>query len=96
MGKFIRISLHTPKNIQEGSAEIICKDIDILSHPKEGRESKQGVRCHFTIRALKKSLLSYYIISLNNLSYASSPSTTPQRTQKLPKEGVKNKTPYFT
>ena len=22
-----------PKNIQEGSAEIICKDIDILSHP---------------------------------------------------------------
>ena len=31
--KFIRISSHTPKNIQEGSAEIICKDIDILSHP---------------------------------------------------------------
>ena len=31
--KFIRISSHTPKNIQEGSAEIICEDIDILSHP---------------------------------------------------------------
>ena len=33
--KFIRISSHTPKNIQEGSAEIICEDIDILSHPNE-------------------------------------------------------------
>ena len=31
--KFIRISSHTPKNIQEGSAEIIYEDIDILSHP---------------------------------------------------------------
>ena len=30
--KFIRTS-QTPKNIQEGSAEIICEDIDILSHP---------------------------------------------------------------
>ena len=25
--------MDTPKNIQEGSAKIICKDIDILSHP---------------------------------------------------------------
>ena len=32
--KSIRISSHTPKNIQEGSAEIICEDIDILSNPK--------------------------------------------------------------
>ena len=31
--RFNRISSHTPKNIQEGSAEIICEDIDILSHP---------------------------------------------------------------
>ena len=31
--KFIRISSHTPKNILEGIAEIICEDIDILSHP---------------------------------------------------------------
>ena len=31
--KSIRISSHTPKNIQEGSAEIICEDIDILSNP---------------------------------------------------------------
>ena len=31
--KFIRISSCTYKNIQEGSAEIICEDIDILSHP---------------------------------------------------------------
>ena len=31
--KFIRISSHTPKNIQEGIADIICEDIDILSHP---------------------------------------------------------------
>ena len=29
----IRISSYTPKNIQEGIAEIICEDIDILSHP---------------------------------------------------------------
>ena len=33
--KFIRIPSHNPKNIQEGSAEIICEDIDILSHPKD-------------------------------------------------------------
>ena len=33
--KSIRISSHTPKNIQEGSAEIICEDIDILSNPNE-------------------------------------------------------------
>ena len=32
--KFNRISSHTPKNIQEGIADIICEDIDILSHPK--------------------------------------------------------------
>ena len=32
--KFIRISSPTPKNIQEGSAEIICEDIEILSHPQ--------------------------------------------------------------
>ena len=32
--EFIRISSHTPKNILEGIAEIICEDIDILSHPK--------------------------------------------------------------
>ena len=32
--KFFRISSHTPKKDQEGSAEIICKDIDILSHPR--------------------------------------------------------------
>ena len=31
--KFIRISSHTPKKIQEGSAEIICEDIDTLSPP---------------------------------------------------------------
>ena len=31
--KFIRISSHTPKNIQEGIAAIICEDINILSHP---------------------------------------------------------------
>ena len=31
--KFIGITSHTPKNIQEGSAEIICEDINILSHP---------------------------------------------------------------
>ena len=31
--KFIRISSHTPKNIQEVIAEIIFQDIDILSHP---------------------------------------------------------------
>ena len=31
--KFIRISSHTPKNIQEGSAEIISEGIDILSNP---------------------------------------------------------------
>ena len=31
--KFIKISSHTPKNIQEGIADIICEDIDILSHP---------------------------------------------------------------
>ena len=31
--KFIRISSHTPKIIQDGSAENICKDIDILSNP---------------------------------------------------------------
>ena len=31
--KSIRISSHTHKNIQEGSAEIICEDIDILSNP---------------------------------------------------------------
>ena len=31
--KFIRISSHTPKNIQEGNVEIIFEDIDILSHP---------------------------------------------------------------
>ena len=30
---FIRISSYTPKNIQEGSAEIICEDINILSNP---------------------------------------------------------------
>ena len=30
--KFIRISSHTPKNIQEGIAEMICEDSDILSH----------------------------------------------------------------
>ena len=30
--KFIRISSHTPKNIQEGSDDIICEDNDILSH----------------------------------------------------------------
>ena len=40
--KSIRISSHTPKNIQEGSAEIICEDIDILSHPTvtSGRQPK--------------------------------------------------------
>ena len=32
--KFIRIPSHNPKNIQVGSAEIICEDIDILSNPK--------------------------------------------------------------
>ena len=32
--KFIRMPSQTPKNIQEGSAEIICEDIDILSNPK--------------------------------------------------------------
>ena len=32
--KFIRISSHTLKNIQEGIANIICEEIDILSHPK--------------------------------------------------------------
>ena len=31
--EFIRISSHTSKNIQEGIAEIIFQDIDILSHP---------------------------------------------------------------
>ena len=31
--EFIGITSHTPKNIQEGSAQIICEDIDILSHP---------------------------------------------------------------
>ena len=30
---FIKISSHTPKYIQEGIADIICEDIDILSHP---------------------------------------------------------------
>ena len=30
--KFIKISSHTTKSIQEGSAKIICEDIDILSH----------------------------------------------------------------
>ena len=34
--KFIRISSHTTKNIQEVIAEIIFQDIDILSHPKLG------------------------------------------------------------
>ena len=33
--KFIRIPSHNPKNIQVGSAEIICEDTDILSNPKE-------------------------------------------------------------
>ena len=27
---------HSPKNIQEGSAEISCEDIDILSHHRRG------------------------------------------------------------
>ena len=31
--KFTRISSYTPKDIQDRSAEIICEDIDILSHP---------------------------------------------------------------
>ena len=34
--KFIRIPSHNPKNIQVGSAEIICEDIDILSNPMGG------------------------------------------------------------
>ena len=47
--KFIRISSHTPKNIQEGIADIICEDIDILSHPKmagwkEGRSASRHAR----------------------------------------------------
>ena len=33
--KFIRMASQTPKNIQEGSAEISCEDINILSHPRE-------------------------------------------------------------
>ena len=32
--EFIRISSHIPKNIQEGSADIIFENNDILSHPK--------------------------------------------------------------
>ena len=44
--KLIRISSHTPKNIQEGIAEIICKDIDILSHPRH-----RGINCP-TVRIL--------------------------------------------
>ena len=39
--KFIRISSHTPKNIQEGSAEIICEDTDILSNPTKVRNMKK-------------------------------------------------------
>ena len=35
--KFIRIPSHNPKNIQVGSAEIICEDIDILSNPKDAK-----------------------------------------------------------
>ena len=31
--EFIRISSHIPKNIQEGSADIIFENNDILSHP---------------------------------------------------------------
>ena len=31
--EFIRISSHIPKNIQEGIADIIFEDNDILSHP---------------------------------------------------------------
>ena len=34
--EFIRISSHIPKNIQEGSADIIFENNDILSHPREG------------------------------------------------------------
>ena len=37
--KFIRISAHTPKNFLEGIAEIICEDIDILSHPNVASET---------------------------------------------------------
>ena len=33
--EFIRISSHIPKNIQEGSADIIFENNDILSHPNQ-------------------------------------------------------------
>ena len=33
--EFIRISSHIPKNIQEGSADIIFENNDILSHPSQ-------------------------------------------------------------
>ena len=33
--EFIRISSHIPKNIQEGSADIIFENNDILSHPNK-------------------------------------------------------------
>ena len=38
--KFIRIPSHNPKNIQVGSAEIICEDIDILSNPNLSLQKK--------------------------------------------------------
>ena len=33
--EFIRISSHIPKNIQEGIADVIFENNDILSHPTE-------------------------------------------------------------
>ena len=33
MGSNLSGSHHTPKNIQEGSPEIMREDIDVLSHP---------------------------------------------------------------
>ena len=58
--KFIRISSHTPKNNLEGIAEIICEDIDILSHPREGT-----VILFLLIRLVLYQQNTVYILSVN-------------------------------
>ena len=55
--KFIMISSHTTKNIQEGSAEIICEDIDILSHPTNTNTRKQ-IRTKGTYISISSQMMS--------------------------------------
>ena len=61
--EFIRISSHIPKNIQEGSADIIFENNDILSHPKGGG-ALWGLA---NIQSLKGSFLKFILLHCPNI-----------------------------